>query len=208
MKEQGNKLSKLAIVLSCVAIVLCLLVFVLWAFDVYPRSVVTAESFIGACVALLGVIVTVAVGSQIVNVMEVKSAQREYEEELKVALNKTQQQQAQIEANRHENTHLHNCAFAVVMELNKDYAKAGYYYLSAVYEGLQTKNAEGNIDFVFFHWKKCLDESKGMPFVVPSALKDELRTIDALFNQLPNSRLILDKYKPLRDEYFKRIGLE
>ena len=57
--------------------------FSLWIFDVYPRSVVTAESFIGACVALLGVIVTIAVGSQIVNVMEVKSAQRKYEDELK-----------------------------------------------------------------------------------------------------------------------------
>ena len=87
-----------------------------------PLSVITADSFIGACVALLGVIVTVAVGSQIVNVMEVKSAQRKYEDELKTALEKIQQQQVQIEANRHENTHLHNCAFAVVMELNKDYA--------------------------------------------------------------------------------------
>ena len=203
-----NKKSTWALCLSIAAILLCLLVLALWAFEVMPHSVITPDTFIGTCVTLLGVIVTVAVGSQIVNVMEVKSAQRKYEEELIVALNKTQQQQAQIEANRHENTHLHNCAFAVVMELNKDYAMACYYYLSAVYEGLQTKNAEGNIDFVFFHWKKCLDESKGMPFVVPSALKDELRTIDALFNQLPNSRLILDKYKPLRDEYFKRIGLE
>ena len=94
------------------------------------------------------------------------------------------------------------------MELNKDYAKACYYYLSAAYEGLQTKNAEGNIDFVFFHWKKCLDDSKAVAFVVPSALKDELKTIDALFVQLPNARLIMDKYKPLRDEYFKKIGIK
>ena len=61
MKEQGNKLSKSAIVLSCVAIVLCLSVFVLWAFEVMPHSVLTADSFIGACVALLGVIVTVEI---------------------------------------------------------------------------------------------------------------------------------------------------
>ena len=208
MKGLENIKSTWALCLSIAAILLCLLVFVLWAFDVYPRSVVTAESFIGACMALLGVIVTVAVGSQIVNVMEVKSAQRKYEEELKAALEKIQQQQAQIEESRHQNTHLHNCAFAVVMELNRNYAAACYYYLSAVYEGLQTKNAEGNIDFVFVHWRNCLDKGRGTEFKVPSLMKDELKTIDTLFNQLPNSRLIMDKYKPLRDEYFKKIGLE
>ena len=197
-----------ALLISIVALLLCLLVLALWVFEVMPHSVIAPDSFIGACVSLLAVVVTLAVGSQIVNVMEVKSAQRKYEEELKTALEKIQQQQAQIEANRHANTHLHNCAFAVVMELNKDYAKACYYYLSAVYEGLQTKNAEGNIDFVFFHWRKCLDDSKVVEFVVPSALKDELKTIDALFAQLPNARLIMDKYRPLRDEYFKKIGIK
>ena len=208
MSEKNNdKKSTWALLISIVALLLCLLVLALWVFKVIPHSVITPDSFIGACVSLLAVIVTLAVGSQIVNVIEVKSAQRKYEEELKSALEKIQQQQVQIEANRHENTHLHNCAFAVVMELNKDYAKACYYYMSAVYEGLQTKNAEGNIDFVFIHWKKCLDDSIGMKYAVPSALKKELKTIDALFLQLPNACLIMDKYTPLRDEYFSRIGI-
>ena len=206
-EKNRDKKSTWALLISIVALLLCLFVLALWVFEVIPHSVITPDSFIGACVSLLAVIVTLAVGSQIVNVIEVKSAQRKYEEELKSALEKIQQQQVQIEANRHENTHLHNCAFAVVMELNKDYAKACYYYMSAVYEGLQTKNAEGNIDFVFIHWKKCLDDSIGMKYAVPSALKKELKTIDALFLQLPNACLIMDKYTPLRDEYFSRIGI-
>ena len=82
MKTQ-NKQSTWALCLSIAAIILCLLVITIWAFEVMPHSVITPESFIGACVALLGVIVTVAVGSQIVNVMEVKSAQRKYEDEWK-----------------------------------------------------------------------------------------------------------------------------
>ena len=60
MKDQNRK-STWALCLSISAILLCLLVFALWAIEVIPRSVVSAESFIGACVALLGVIVTVAV---------------------------------------------------------------------------------------------------------------------------------------------------
>lgn len=71
MKDQDKK-STWALCLSIIAIVLCLLVFVLWIFEVMPHSVITAESFIGACVTLLGIIVTVAVGWQIYNAVEVK----------------------------------------------------------------------------------------------------------------------------------------
>lgn len=69
MKDQNRK-SIWALCLSIAAILLCLLVFALWALEVMPHSVVSAESFIGACVALLGVIVTVAVGWQIYNAIE------------------------------------------------------------------------------------------------------------------------------------------
>lgn len=138
MKEQQNRKSTWALCLSIAAIVLYLLVFALWIFDVYPRSVVTAECFIGACVALLGVIVTVAVGLQIVNVLEVKSAQRKYEEELKVALEKIQYQQEQMEDEHHRNMYLHNCVLAITMAQGKDDVKACYYHMSALYQVLQT----------------------------------------------------------------------
>lgn len=71
MNESENRKSTWALCLSIAAILLCLSVFILWAFEVMPHSVITPDTFIGACVALLGVIVTVAVGSQIVNVLEV-----------------------------------------------------------------------------------------------------------------------------------------
>ena len=71
MTNQNPK-STWAICLSIAAILLCLLVFALWAFDVYPCSVISVETFIGACVALLGVIVTMAVGWQIYNAIEMK----------------------------------------------------------------------------------------------------------------------------------------
>lgn len=71
MKNQNRK-STWALCLSVAAIAMCLLVFALWIFEVMPHSVVTVDSFIGACVALLGLIVTVAVGWQIYNAIEVK----------------------------------------------------------------------------------------------------------------------------------------
>lgn len=105
------------------------------------------------------------------------------------------------------NAHLHNCTFAVVMELNKDYARACYYYLSALYEGLQTKNAEGNVEFAFFHWRKCLGDGKSIPFSVPLKMKEEIKSIDKLIQKQSNFPWIQSQYEPLRDEYFKRIGL-
>ena len=55
-----------------VALLLCLLVIALWVFEIMPHSIVTPDSFIGACVSLLAVIVTIVIGWQIYNAIEVK----------------------------------------------------------------------------------------------------------------------------------------
>ena len=120
MKEFGSRKATMSLVLSCVAIILCLLVFVLWAFEVMPRSVVTAESFIGACVALLGVIVMMAVGWQIYNAIEVKE---------KIAEIDRLQQQQEGQEHRMEQMYCNaSCAvghaMAAAAENRKDYVDA------------------------------------------------------------------------------------
>ncbi len=77
--KKGNK-GTLAVLLSIAALVLCLLVFVLWIFETIPHSVVTPDSFIGACITLLSIIVTIAIGWQIFNVVEVKNTMKEFRE--------------------------------------------------------------------------------------------------------------------------------
>ena len=77
--KKGNK-GTLAVLLSIAALVLCLLVFVLWIFETIPHSVVTPDSFIGACVTLLSILVTVGIGWQIFNVVEVKNTMKEFRE--------------------------------------------------------------------------------------------------------------------------------
>lgn len=206
MEERMIKISKLSIVLSSVAILLCLLVIALWIFDVCPRSVVTAESFIGACVALLGVIVTVAVGSQIVNVMEVKSAQRKYEEELKVALEKIQRQQEQMDEEQHRNSHLHNCNIAKLMQDNREYGKACFYYTCALYEYLQMKNHLGNEGYMFKELTNCISMKDGN-WKISEKMQTELKNVDKLLHQNTNYHWVQGQYEPLRNEYFKRIGM-
>ena len=206
MKELENKKSTLALCLSIVAIILCLLLFALWIFGVYPRSVVTAESFIGACVALLGVIVTIAVGSQIVNVMEVKSAQRKYEDELKVALEKIQRQQELMEEEQHRNSHLHNCNIAKSMQDNRKCGKACFYYTCALYEYLQMKNHLGNEGYMYQGLHDCLKMQDGN-WKISKEMQTELKNVDKLLQQNANYHWVQGQYEPLRDEFFKRIGM-
>lgn len=74
--KKGNK-GTLAVLLSMLAVVLCLFVFLLWIFETIPHSVVTPDSFIGACITLLSIIVTIAIGWQIFNAVEVKNTMNE-----------------------------------------------------------------------------------------------------------------------------------
>lgn len=66
-----------ALWVSIAALLLCLIVFGLWIFEAIPHSVVTPDSFIGTCVSVLSIIVTIAIGWQIFNVVEVKNAMKE-----------------------------------------------------------------------------------------------------------------------------------
>lgn len=80
--EKTKKCNKgtLAVLLSILAVVLCLFVFFLWIFETIPHSLVTLDSFIGACVTLLSILVTVGIGWQIFNVVEVKNTMKELKE--------------------------------------------------------------------------------------------------------------------------------
>lgn len=206
MSEKNiDKKSTWALLIAMVALLLCLLVFALWISDVYPRSVVSAESFIGVCVALLGVIVTVAVGLQIVNMMEVKSAQRKYEEELKVALEKIQRQQEQMEEEQHRNSHLHNCNIAKSMQDNKEFGKACFYYTCALYEYLQMKTQLGNEVYIFKEMRNCLDMKDGN-WVIPEKMQAEWRNVNQLLRETPNYHWIQDLYERLYNDFIHKCN--
>lgn len=203
-KSIGNK-STWALILSIVAISLSLSVLMLWIFEVIPHSVISSETFIGASVTLLGVIVTMAVGAQIVNVMEVKNAQRKYEEELITALEKIQHQQEQIEEEQHRNSLLHNCNQAKFMQDDKQYGRACYYYMCALYENMQLKTALGNETYILNELRKCLQQKEGV-WSIPKEMHNELKNVDTLMRQHVNYHWIQSQYEHLRDEYFNIIG--
>ena len=204
-EKNKDKKSTWALLISIVALLLCLLVLALWIFEVMPHSVITPDSFIGACVSLLAIIVTLAVGSQIVNVIEVKSAQRKYEEELKTALEKIQQQQEQIEEEQHRNCHLHNCNIAKSMQDDRQFGKACFYYTCALYEYLQMKIQLGNEGYIFKEMRNCLDKKDGN-WVVPEKMQAELRNVDQLLRKTPNYHWIQGLYERLYNDFIQKCN--
>lgn len=127
MKNQ-NKKTIWALGVSIAAILLSLLVLVLWAYEVMPHSVISTESFIGACVTLLGVIVTVAVGWQIFNAIEIKEKVGTIEQ-VKAEL----QQQAHRMEQMYDNAcHSHGYVAAEQAVLRGDYVDAYRWLVSSL----------------------------------------------------------------------------
>ena len=63
---------KLSIILSTLSLIGVLFIWGLWLCESLEFSVVSLDSFVGVIVALLAIVVTVAIGYQIINAIEVK----------------------------------------------------------------------------------------------------------------------------------------
>lgn len=213
MANQSNKISIWAICLSIVAIVLCLLVFALWIIEAIPHSIITADAFIGVCVALLGVIVTIGVGAQIINIMEVKSTQKACEEkvmqvetELKGMLENIKCQKNQIEEEKNHNLHIHHCSIAMLAELQKSYPHAICYYIGGLLYGMKMTESLENEQYAIKRIKHCLSKC-GDQVPVERKWHEKLKKYDAEIRSLSDYRWIKEQYEPLRDEFLKKIGL-
>ena len=73
------KNTRLSLILSIIAIVGVLSVWALWIFGSLQVSVVDLGSFVGVIVALLAIIVTIILGWQIINAVEIRAKIKELE---------------------------------------------------------------------------------------------------------------------------------
>ena len=204
MKDPKTQKSTWALCLSIVAILLCLLVFTLWAFDVYPRSIISAESFIGACVALLGVIVTMAVGWQIYNAIEMRQMIRQIEEK-QALLDESQHKldTKQDEQNKHTALVQH-ILIAEMRERDGKYAEAVYYYLGALYNAIDVQTQPDNIDLIFRRIPDCLAKLNGVT-EVPAEMYQDILNIDAKIRASKHFNMFQTQYDQWHREYMLKI---
>lgn len=119
-KSNRNNTSTWAIVLSITAILLCILVFMLWIFEVIPHSDISSETFIGVCVTLLSIIVTIAVGWQIFNAIDMRQMMRQLEEKQKDIDEAQRKLDKDVRKNYSHSLHLHHVTLGHNTRLSKN----------------------------------------------------------------------------------------
>lgn len=211
MKELGNKKSTLALCLSIAAIVLCLLLFALWVFEVIPHSTILPETFIGVCVALMGVIVTIAVGWQIFNIVEVKSVIREFAQkqvEVEKLQNQLQKEIRRIESDSeydmHHSMHLHAITLALHCEIKKKHDEACYHCFEALAESVQMRelmNVDNIFEMINVNMRAVVN-----PIKLSELDKRDLKEMERIIRDSKYYHLFADKYEKAIAEFYKKTA--
>ena len=205
-KSNRNNTSTWALILSIIAILLCVLVLMLWIFEVIPHSVITSETFIGACVTLLSIIVTIAVGWQIFNAIDMRQMMRQLEEKQKNIDEAQRKLDNEVRENYKHSMHLHHMTLAMQQEATHQYAPAVFYYFGALYAGMGLNMPYDNNDYIWVHAKSCLAQLTGVT-KIPAQMHKDLGNIDALIRASDEYHWIRSQYEPLFEEFKSKISV-
>lgn len=202
-----------ALMLSGIALLLCIGVFVLWSIEVMPHSTITTEAFIGTCVSLLSIIVTIAIGWQIFNIVEVKGMLKDYaskqarvealQKQIEEELNQVKMDSGNLE---HHTLHLHAIEIANHCALEGKHAEACYHYFEALAESVQMK-APLNLDQILEQLQKCLDMIGGGTIKISKSTQREINAMDEKIRSSHYFHIIKKKYESVSAEYFAKLHL-
>lgn len=209
-EKNRDKKSTWALLISIVALLLCLLVIALWVFEVIPHSVITPDSFIGACVSLLAVIVTIAIGWQIFNIVEVKSIIKEYaqkQDEVDKLQNQLQNEIHKIEIDAeydlHHSMHLHAITLALHCQMQKKYSEACYHCFEALAESVQMRELM-NVDNIFEMLRVNM-KAVATPIKLSELDKRELKEMEHIIRTSKHYHLFADRFENAIVEFYKKV---
>ena len=208
-EKNKDKKSTWAILISIVALLLCLFVLALWVFEVIPHSVITPDSFIGACVSLLAVIVTIVIGWQIFNIVEVKSIIKEYAQK-QVEVDKLQNQlqneihkiETDAEYDLHHSMHLHAITLALHCQMQKKHSEACYHCFEALAESVQMRELM-NVDNIYEMLRVNMN-AIAIPIKLSELEKCELKAIERIIRASKYYHLFADRYESSIAEFYKK----
>ncbi len=129
----NNKLTNWAFWLSIIAIITSSSVAALWLVKAQEVAVVQLDTFVGIIVALMALLVTIVLGWQIYNAVDIKEKIM-YTENLKLEL---EQSKAEFKQSDIRNAFYHNLALAMCSQLSRDYSSAFYFFIHALLRTLQ-----------------------------------------------------------------------
>ena len=209
-KQSSNKLANCAIMISIIALLICLVTIGLWIYEVAPKSIVTIDAFMGVCVTVLSIIVAIAIGWQIFNVVEVRNTMRFLEEKQKDVDELHEKLEKKIryleydfDKMNHHTLHLHAVTLALHVAIEKKYDEACYHFMVALTESVQLKKPL-NVNEVLNYFQKYLG------FITTTVLmsKDEMeefREMDKIIRRSEQYGLFGSRYEEISGRYFAKM---
>lgn len=194
------KKESLSILLSLIALVGVVSVWGLWVCNTISLSVLSLDSFIGVMVALLGVLVTFAIGWQIVNALEIKAKLKEIEI-IKMSLSKQQEDFVEFSNNiKCEN-------LLTVAEIRfdaKGYSETFMYALEALAYGVYCH--ANNLEYILDILDQCEERiPKGRK--VYKDYYERLKMADKKIRSSQNFYTVRLSYISIYDRFMKKIVL-
>lgn len=157
--ENLSKKVNWAIGLSVVALILVAIMFVLWCCNAGGFSAVSLDTFVGVIVTLLAIIVTIAIGWQIYNAMDLKEKLNKIEA-LEKIMNESNEISAQINYSNQLSIYLNTASFC---ESQNSYDSAFAAYHTAFYNAIRINASDLNYYIQTFERLLPMFEKIGEP---------------------------------------------
>lgn len=136
----NNKLTRWAFWLSLIAIVISVAIVALWLFKAKTIAIIQLDTFIGVIVALMALLVTVVLGWQIYNAVEIKEkliSIKSLQDEQRQLKNELEQAERNIKKANIYNAFYHSTMMGLGAGMAKDYLSAFGFLINALSMSLQ-----------------------------------------------------------------------
>lgn len=193
---------KLALGLSIVAILASTAVVILWACDALHYSVVTLDTFIGVVVALLAIIVTIVLGWQIYNAIDIRQRIKKIDD-IETA---QKEQRKMINEDFHRMRHFIAITWAREAEQNKEYAVSAHFYFGSLGDTLTSQKPQ-NIQGILESLKRVIPKIKEGDKLEKSKY-ESTQEMNERIHKDKNYVFIHEEYEPLYQQFIEKVIAE
>lgn len=203
IKGMQNKNSNLSLWLSVISLVGVVAFAILWICNVRPQSVVSLDSFVGVATGLIGIMVTFAIGWQIVNAMALKSKIAELEQQKAQIDELRQQVEGQSSVSKAEIGHL----MGISAKEKGNNIWAFTYFLQALYAGILTTP-----QYAIYVSQDLYTLAKLTSEISPCHIRKEqwdmLKKIEEDIKKAPLFSMIQSQFDAIMSEFYKKVSYE
>ena len=197
---------KLSIILSVTALIGVLSVWGLWLCESFEFSVVSLDSFVGVIVALLAIIVTVAIGYQIVNALEIKDDIAQLKQRQSI-ISENEQHLVKLAINLQSGN---SSSTAHLYAAKGEYFEAFVFSHTAFYFAIQS-DSPNQMNYIN-HLNTLLDAIEKMPVTDYALSKQEVISYSERIRTTPSYRnYFKEEYERMMQRFWdkmKQLGLE